>query len=68
MADVDNKYSRQSGGKGQYGHVKIKVEPNESGKGYEFMNAIVGGAIPIRPQLTTVSRALCRPVYWLVIR
>ena len=46
MADVDNKYSRQSGGKGQYGHVKIKVEPNESGKGYEFINAIVGGAIP----------------------
>ena len=45
-ADVDNKYSRQSGGKGQYGHVKIKVEPNESGKGYEFINAIVGGAIP----------------------
>ena len=46
LADVDNKYSRQSGGKGQYGHVKIKVEPNESGKGYEFVNAIVGGAIP----------------------
>ena len=45
-ADVDNKYSRQSGGKGQYGHVKIKVEPNESGKGYEFINAVVGGAIP----------------------
>ena len=46
LADVDNKYSRQSGGKGQYGHVKIKVEPNESGKGYEFINAIVGGSIP----------------------
>ena len=40
------KYARQSGGKGQYGHVKIKLEPNESGKGYEFINAIVGGAIP----------------------
>ncbi len=45
-ADVDEKYARQSGGKGQYGHVKIKVEPNETGKGYEFTNAIVGGAIP----------------------
>ena len=46
LADVDHKYARQSGGKGQYGHVKIKVEPNESGKGYEFINNIVGGAIP----------------------
>jgi len=45
-ADVDNKYARQSGGRGQYGHVKIKVEPNETGKGYEFINAIVGGSIP----------------------
>ena len=45
-ADVDMKYARQSGGKGQYGHVKIRIEPNESGKGYEFINAIVGGAIP----------------------
>ena len=44
--DQDTKYKRQSGGSGQYGHVKIKVEPNESGKGYEFVNAIVGGAIP----------------------
>ena len=45
-ADVDMKYARQSGGKGQYGHVKIKVTPNESGKGYEFINNVVGGAIP----------------------
>ena len=45
-ADVDHKYARQSGGKGQYGHVKILVEPNVSGKGYEFINKIVGGAIP----------------------
>ena len=45
-ADVDMKYARQSGGKGQYGHVKIRVTPNESGKGYEFVNSIVGGAIP----------------------
>ena len=44
--EQDTKYARQSGGKGQYGHVKIHVEPNESGKGYEFINNIVGGAIP----------------------
>ena len=60
-ANQETKYARQSGGKGQYGHVKIKIEPNEPGKGYEFVNAIVGGAIPegIHPRLsTTVSRVL----------
>ena len=45
-ADVDCKYARQSGGKGQYGHVKIRISPNEPGKGYEFINSVVGGAIP----------------------
>ena len=45
-SDVDCKYARQSGGKGQYGHVKIRLSPNETGKGFEFINAVVGGAIP----------------------
>ena len=45
-ADIDYKYKKQSGGSGQYGHVKIRVTPNESGKGYEFKNSVVGGAIP----------------------
>ena len=44
--DQDTKYARQSGGKGQYGHCKITIEPNESGKGYEFTSSIVGGSIP----------------------
>ena len=44
--EQDTKYARQSGGKGQYGHCKIRLEPNEPGKGYEFVNAVVGGAIP----------------------
>ncbi len=44
--EVEGKFVRQSGGRGQYGHVWIEIEPNERGKGYEFTNAIVGGAIP----------------------
>lgn len=45
-AEAEGKYIRQSGGRGQYGHVKLKIEPNEQGKGFEFVNAIVGGVIP----------------------
>lgn len=45
-ADIDHKYAKQSGGHGQYGHVKIKVYPREPGAGFEFTNSIVGGAIP----------------------
>ena len=45
-ASANTKYARQSGGKGQYGHCIIDVEPNEPGKGYEFINNVVGGAIP----------------------
>ena len=46
QVNQETKYARQSGGKGQYGHVKITVEPNESGKGFEFINATVGGSVP----------------------
>ncbi len=46
MADVDHKYAKQSGGRGQYGHVKIKIYPREPGSGFEFKNSIVGGAVP----------------------
>ena len=45
-ATVDTRYARQTGGKGQFAHVKLMIEPNESGKGYEFVNKITGGAIP----------------------
>lgn len=46
LADVDHKYAKQSGGRGQYGHVKIKLYPREPGEGFEFKNSIVGGAVP----------------------
>ena len=46
VADVDGKFVRQSGGKGQYGHVVLKVEPQEPGKGFEFVDAIKGGVVP----------------------
>ncbi len=45
-ADVDHKYAKQSGGRGQYGHVKIRIYPREAGAGFEFKNVVVGGAIP----------------------
>ncbi|QIB70232.1 elongation factor G [Aminipila butyrica] len=46
LADIDHKYAKQSGGRGQYGHVKIRVYPRQPGEGFEFKNAIVGGSIP----------------------
>ena len=60
-AEADTKYARQSGGRGQYGHVKIKVEPGEEGSGFEFVNAITGGAIPkeyIGPTQQGIEEAL----------
>ena len=59
--DHECKYKRQSGGSGQYGHVKIILEPNEPGKGYEFINAVTGGAIPkefIEPVNTGIKGAM----------
>ncbi len=45
-SEAEGKYIRQTGGSGQYGHVKIRIEPNEPGKGYEFVNDVVGGTVP----------------------
>jgi elongation factor G len=45
-SEAEGKYIRQTGGSGQYGHVKVRIEPNEAGKGYEFVNEIVGGVVP----------------------
>ena len=56
-ANQETKYARQSGGKGQYGHVKIKIEPNEPGKGYEFLNEITGGVIP-KEYITPIDKGI----------
>ena len=57
VTDIDTKFVRQSGGRGQYGHVVINVEPNESGKGYHFENKIVGGVIP-REYIPSVDKGM----------
>ena len=60
-AECEGKYIRQSGGRGQYGHVWIKFEPNEEGKGFEFVDAIVGGTVPreyIKPTMEGLEAAL----------
>ena len=65
VKDVEGKYVRQSGGRGQYGHCVINLEPNEAGKGYEFIEAIKGGAIPrefIQPINKGISEAVQRGV------
>jgi len=61
QVNAEGKFVRQSGGRGQYGHVKITVEPNETGKGYEFINNIVGGVVPkeyIKPIDQGIQEAL----------
>ena len=55
--DAEGKFVRQSGGRGQYGHVKIELEPNEAGKGFEFEDAIVGGVIP-REYIPSVKKGI----------
>lgn len=57
VENIEGKFVRQSGGRGQYGHVVISIEPNETGKGYEFVNKIVGGAIP-REYINPVSNGI----------
>ncbi len=60
-AEAEGKYIRQTGGRGQYGHVKIRIEPQEAGKGYEFVNDIVGGVVPkeyIKPVDQGIQEAL----------
>ena len=60
-AEAEGKYIRQTGGRGQYGHVKLRVDPNEKGKGFEFVNEIVGGSVPkeyIRPIEHGIKEAL----------
>lgn len=57
VKDVDGKFVRQSGGRGQYGHVVLRVEPNEEGAGFEFMNEIVGGVVP-REYIPAVQKGI----------
>jgi elongation factor G len=61
QSEAEGKYIRQTGGSGQYGHVKLRVEPNEKGKGFEFVNEIVGGSVPreyIKPVEQGIRQAM----------
>ena len=71
MVEQEGKFVRQSGGRGQYGHVYLRIEPQEAGEGYEFVNAIVGGVVPkeyIQLLWTRASRNKWRMVSSPVIR
>ena len=67
MEDVEGKFVRQSGGKGQYGHVVLKIEPQEPGKGFEFVDAIKGGVVPREyiPAVEKGDRSRSPPACWL---
>jgi elongation factor G len=70
VSDVEGKFVRQSGGKGQYGHVVLKIEPQEPGKGFEFVDAIKGGVVPREfiPRSRRASKTPCPTACWPATR
>jgi elongation factor G len=70
VSDIEGKFVRQSGGKGQYGHVVLKIEPQEPGKGFEFVDAIKGGVVPREfiPRSRRASKTRCPMACWPATR